>query len=146
MTASILGFTVASKAVQSDGTVQEHSPDIKALTASSGVVSSSVEGLMNVVDIRVECIDEERLGLGIGDYADVTFLGNVLSSIYSPPLGPYEVTRVDNSKTAVLRIRTLSDKWSEIADQLLTKIKAGKATIKKVKECTIPSIYKKNYL
>ena len=86
------------------------------------------------VDIRVECIDEERTGLGIGDFADVTFLDNDLKDITILPLGPYEVIRIDNSKSAVLRAKILSNKGSQIAEQFITQIKAGKATIKKVRK------------
>ena len=137
MSATTVGFTSVSKSVQIDASAKEHSPDVDSLAAGSIVASSSATDLMNSVDISVECIDEERLGLGIGDYADVTFLDNDSSGEHALPGGPYEVIRVDNSKRAVLRFRTLTDKWSEMVDQFLTKIKAGKATIKKVRSSDV---------
>lgn len=146
--ASVVGFTLATKSeVKEDSyadisAVEELSLGIDGVAESSGIAASSDKDLMNTIDIRVECIEEERLGLGIGDYADVTLLDSISDGSIAPPLGPYEVIRVDNSKSAVLRIRTLSDRWSEITDQLLIKIKAGKATVKKVRICQVVLIIK----
>lgn len=145
LSASVIGFTLATKSAhlgdENSNTdisaVEELSMGMDGVAESSGSAASADKDLMNTVDVRVECIDEERLGLGIGDYADVTLLDSNSDGVIAPPLGPYEVIRVDNSKSAVLRIRTLSDKWSEVADQLLMKIKAGKATVKKVRSCQV---------
>jgi hypothetical protein len=150
LSASVVGFTSTTKSAhQGDenssadiSAVEELSLGIDGEAQSSGTAAGLDKDLMNTVDIRVECIDEERLGLGIGDYADVTLLDSNSDGMIAPPLGPYEVIRVDNSKSAVLRIRTLSDKWSEMADQILLKIKAGKATVKKVRSYQVVLIIK----
>lgn len=145
LSASVVGFTSTTKSTHHGdenfsvdiSAVEELSPGIDGVAESSGSAASLDRDLMSTVDIRVECIDEERLGLGIGDYADITLLDSISDGMIAPPLGPYEVIRVDNSKSAVLRIRTFSDKWSEMAEQLLMKIKAGRATVKKVRSCQV---------
>lgn len=145
LSASVVGFTSTTKSAhhgdentKSDiSAVEELSIGIDGVAESSGSAATLDKDLMNTFDIRVECIDEERLGLGIGDYADVTLLDSNSDGMIAPPLGPYEVIRVDNSKSAVLRIRTFSDKWSEMASHLIIKIKAGEATVKKVGSCHV---------
>ena len=137
LSASIVGYTSVGKAVTVDATVEKEEveyPNIDAMEAGTSEVSSTTKAVIISVDIRVECIDEERTGLGIGDYADITFLDNDSSDISLLPIGPYEIIRIDNSKSAVLRIVNLSNKGSQIAEQFITQIKAGKATIKKVRE------------
>ena len=150
LSASVVGFTSTTKSAhhgdensKSDNSaVEQLSLGTDGEAESSGSAASAARDLMNTIDIRVECIDEERLGLGIGDYADITLLDSNSDGTIAPPLGPYEVIRVDNSKSAVLRIRTFSDKWSEMASQLIMKIKAGKATVKKVRSCQVVLIIK----
>jgi hypothetical protein len=145
LSASVVGFTSTTKSAhhgdentKSDiSAVEELSIGIDGVAESSGSAATLDKDLMNTFDIRVECIDEERLGLGIGDCADVTLLDSNSDGMIALPLGPYEVIRVDNSKSAVLRIRTFSHKWSEMASHLIIKIKAGEATVKKVGSCHV---------
>ena len=143
LSASIAGYTSLGKAVTQDATMEKEKekkeeevdyPNIDATEAGTREVSSTSKRVIISVDIRVECIDEERTGLGIGDYADVTFLDNDSSDVTLLPMGPYEIIRVDNSRSAVLRIVNLSNKGSQIAEKFITQIKAGKVTIKKVRK------------
>lgn len=139
LSASIAGYT--SVGFTQDATMEKEKeeeevdyPNIDATEAGTREVSSTSKRVIISVDIRVECIDEERTGLGIGDYADVTFLDDDTSDVTLLPMGPYEIIRVDNSKSAVLRIVNLSNKGSQIAEKFITQIKAGKVTIKKVRK------------
>lgn len=143
LSASIVGYISVGKAVTLDATEEKEEkedvdyPNIDAMEAGSKGTSSTSKAVIISVDIRVDCIDEERTGLGIGDYADVTFLDNDSEDNSLLPSGPYEIIRIDNSKSAVLRVVNLSNKGSQIAEQFITQIKAGKATIKKVRELSI---------
>ena len=89
----------------------------------------------NRSDLKISCIEEERLGLGIGDFAEM-FITPVSSSgnqVEVEVQGPFEVVQVDNSKTAILRLSPIDGTTSYSFDNLVSAAKQGRVTVKKVR-------------
>lgn len=84
------------------------------------------------MELRISCIDEERLGFGIGDFAEIVLASGAADSGPQAPLGPFEVVKVENSKTAVLKLRHVADQLSQYSAFIISAVKLGSATIKKV--------------
>jgi hypothetical protein len=74
----------------------------------------------NTLRLRIACIDEEKLGLGIGEFAEI-----IDSEAHE--YGPFEVLAVESSKAVVLNVYR-----EETREKLLGITKRGKAVLKKV--------------
>lgn len=97
--------------------------------------------MMDTVELKVSCIEEERLGFGIGDFAEIVIASSSAGSGSLVPLGPFEVVKVVNSKTAVLKLHHQAEDMSEFTALIIGSVKQGAVTIKKVRSPYEPLHY-----
>ena len=96
-------------------------------------------------ELKISCIEEERLGLGINDYTELIISPDSNNSDpIESPLGPFKVIRVDNSKSVVISI-DVNDKnnnKNQLIDiqKIISAVKQGRVTMKKVKIVKLNSL------
>jgi hypothetical protein len=101
-------------------------------TQSFSISTEDDSDMIGYSELRISCIEEERLGFGIGDFAEIVIISSAADSGLLVPLGPFEVVKVENSKTAVLKLSHQADDLSQLSELIINAVKLGGATIKKV--------------
>ena len=85
----------------------------------------------SVLEMKISCIEEERLGLGIGDLAEIFITPDPTGvTSFNSPYGPFKVLKVESSKTVVLSVDI--DGGSDELFKVMSAIKQGRGTVKKV--------------
>lgn len=87
----------------------------------------------SVLEMKISCIEEERLGLGIGDLAEIFITPDPTGvTSFNSPYGPFKVLKVESSKTVVLSVDI--DGGSDELIKVMSAIKQGRGTVKKVSD------------
>ena len=114
----------------SSSKIQDPIPDLE--NASSSI---NATGVTSPLMIKITSIEEERLGLGIDDFAELIISPSTsgLNQVDSP-LGPFKVIKVDSSKSVVLSVDISDDGENQMImiGNLIDAVKQGRVTMKKV--------------
>ena len=119
------------------GIVPSLSPKIQNQITDLDDASSfvNVTGATSFFDLKITCIEEERLGLGIDDFVELIISPNTNGFNHvEPPLGPFKVIKVDSSKSVVLSVDIGNKGENQVKNisHLIDAVKQGRVTMKKV--------------